>query len=503
MAIQTPPRSGERTSTPGSTDDRPGDSPPGRERLGRELGTAFYRSFPALLMLVAFGLLVMVAVWALNAGSTPATSATKAPAQPYRITGGGTGNVVNVNLSAQETVQEIAPDVRYNVWTFDGTAPGPVIRVHVGDTVHFTLTNDSTMGMDHSIDFHAAQTPWDVNYQPVHPGQSASFDWVARFPGVFMYHCGTPPVLMHIANGMYGAIVVLPDEPLPKAREFVMVQSEFYPGDKPVNGVYQGDLDKMLAVNPQYVVFDGMAGRYQTTPLEARPNELVRMWVVNAGPTLFSAFHVIGALFDHVYVDGNPTNVLNGIQTQTIPPGGGAMFELRVPDEGLYPFVTHSFSFTGRGAVGVLKVTKEAPPAPTSYPVMGDPFSAGVSPAGTPAPAPVPTGQPAQPAGACVPGSSNDLKITATNLAFDTSCLAAMANMPITIAFDNQDQGVPHNVSIYTDSTATKALFVGDMVTGSASTTYSIDGLEPGTYFFRCDVHPSMNGTFVVAPMGH
>src|SRR5262249_52017325 len=152
-----------------------------------------------------------------------------------------------------------------------------------------------------------------------------------------------PPVLMHIANGMYGAIVVLPDNSLPKAREFVMVQSEFYPGDKPVHGVYEGDLDKMLAVNPQYVVFDGMAGRYQTTPLEARPNELVRLWVVNAGPTLFSAFHVIGALFDHVYADGNPTNVLNGIQTQTIPPGGGAMFELRIPDEGLYPFVTHSF----------------------------------------------------------------------------------------------------------------------------------------------------------------
>jgi nitrite reductase (NO-forming) len=502
MAIQTPPKPRSEIGSTGSKNGAGSAEHPGREAVGRELGTAFYRTFPALMILIAVGLLVMVALWATNANTSPAPATGGAQAQDYRITGAGTGKIVNVELSAQETTQEIAPDVKYDVWTFNGTAPGPVIRVHVGDTIHFTLSNDSTIGMDHSIDFHAAQTPWDKNYQPVHPGETATFDWVARFPGVFMYHCGTPPVLMHIANGMYGTIVVLPKDTLPAAREYVLTQSEFYPGDKPVDGVFQGDLDAMLAANPQYVVFDGKAGRYQDSPLEARPNELIRLWVVNAGPTTFSAFHIIGALFDHVYADGNPTNIQNGIQTATIPPGGGAMFELKIPDAGLYPFVTHSFAFTGRGAVGVLKVSDAAPAAPTSYPTMADPFTAGVSAAGGGEPAPGPT-QPTAPSTSCVPGSSNDLKITSTNLAFDTNCLAAMANMPITIAFDNQDQGVPHNVSIYTDSSATTALFTGELITGPDSITYEIDGLEPGTYFFRCDVHPGMSGAFVVAPMGH
>ncbi|HET9724107.1 MAG TPA: multicopper oxidase domain-containing protein, partial [Actinomycetota bacterium] len=263
------------------------------------------------------------------------------------------------------------------VWTFNGTAPGPVIRVDLGDTVRFTLTNDSSENLSHSIDFHAAQTPWDKNYQPVAPGETLTFDWVARFPGVFMYHCGVPPVMHHIANGMYGAIIVEPKD-LEPAREFVMTSSEFYAGDRPnADGVYEGDVAKMEAVEPTQVVFDGMANRYLTAPLQARPNELIRIWVVNAGPTLTNAFHVIGALFDHVYADGNPTSRLNGLQTYNIAPGAGAMFELRIPDEGLYPFVTHSFAYTGLGAVGVLQVTQDASPAPAEHPALGDPFTAG------------------------------------------------------------------------------------------------------------------------------
>lgn len=311
------------------------------------------------------------------------SAATAQESTNYRIYGDGNGTVVNVDLTARETTQTIAEGVKYQVWTFNGTAPGPVIRVHVGDTIHFTLTNASTQGLSHSIDFHAAQTPWDKNYQPVSPGETASFDWVARFPGVFMYHCGVPPVLMHLANGMYGAIVVEPDGLAP-AREYVLVSSEFYPGPKPVDGVYQGSLDAMLSGHPSYVVFNGIANQYQTAPLEARPDELIRLWVMNAGPTLTDAFHVIGALFDHVYPDGNPTNRLNGLQTYNIAPGAGAMFELRIPDEGLYPFVTHSFAYTGLGAVGVIKVAPDVRPAPNSYPLMGDPFSGGVTQAKSP-----------------------------------------------------------------------------------------------------------------------
>ncbi len=321
-----------------------------------------------LAVLVQVVLVVGGVVWASTSGAAP----------EFRIEGGGTGHVVKVDLDAYETVQEIADGVKYQAWTFGGTAPGPVIRVQEGDTIHFTLTNKSTLGLSHSIDFHAAQTPWDKNYQPVAPGDTASFDWVARFPGTFMYHCGVPPVLQHISNGMYGTIIVEPKDALPAAREYVLTSSEFYASDKPVDGVYQGDPAKMAAATPTYVVFNGEANRYLATPLVAKPNELIRLWVVDAGPTLENDFHVIGALFDHVYPDGNPTNQLNGMQTYGIPPGGGAMFELRIPDEGSYPFVTHAFAYTGLGSVGVLKIDAKAADAPDSYPTMADPFDGGL-----------------------------------------------------------------------------------------------------------------------------
>ncbi len=299
---------------------------------------------------------------------------------------------MNISLTAVETNQILVPAssgqaaVTYSAWTFNGTAPGPVIRVHVGDTVNFTLRNASTTGMQHSIDFHAAMTPWanlptsagapTGNYQAVNPGQSKSFSWTAMFPGVFMYHCGVAPVVQHIANGMYGAIVVEPNN-LPKEREYVLVNGEFYPSARPVNGVYVGDYNAMNAADPKYVVWNGVVDQYKTNPLVVRPNEKFRLWVVNAGPTLTSAFHVIGTMFN-VYADGNPANVIYGDQTYNIPPGGAAMFELQIPEAGLYPFLTHAFANTGRGTVGLIRVDPKAPAAPDSYPTMGDPFSAGV-----------------------------------------------------------------------------------------------------------------------------
>jgi nitrite reductase (NO-forming) len=439
------------------------------------------------------------------------------------------GTTVNVDLTAEEAVQEIAPGVEYHVWTFNGTAPGPVIRVHLGDTIHFTLTNDSKIGMQHSIDFHAAMTPWaDLpkagsdtltgNYQPVNPGDTKTFDWVAMYPGVFMYHCGVPPVLQHISNGMYGAIIVEPDD-LAAEREFVLVSSEFYPGNKPIDGVYEGDLDRMLAVDPEYVVFNGKLDLYKSEPLVVAPNEPFRVWVMNAGPTLTNAFHVIGTMFNETHDTGNPANTEYGLQTYNIPPGSGAMFEMQIPDAGLYPFVTHAFAYTGLGAVGLIKVDPAAPPVPGSYPTMADPFSGGITPV---AGATTSTGSSAQPSGsmsgmpgmtmtpstsaepstvaaACEPGGTA-LKVVALNSAFDTGCLAAPAGKPFTIAFDNQDPGVPHNISIYTDDSATESLFVGDLVTGPKKVTYEVGALPAGTYFFRCDVHPTtMTGTFVVA----
>jgi len=256
-------------------------------------------------------------------------------------------------IEAKDVTLEVAPGIKMNAWSFDGVVPGKVVHVREGDTIDFTLRNASTMG--HSIDFHAAQTPWDKNYKTIVPGQEISFTWKANYPGDFMYHCGTGPVLQHIGNGMYGAVVVDPATPFAPAREYVLVQSEFYLSQK--GDAWEGDLARMQAVLPDFVVFNGAANQYQAQALPAKAGELIRMHVVNAGPTLFSAFHVIGALFDKVYVEGNPANVLRGIQTWTIPPGGGATFELVIPEPGKYPFVTHSFAYTGLGAVGVLEIT--------------------------------------------------------------------------------------------------------------------------------------------------
>jgi len=256
-------------------------------------------------------------------------------------------------IQTKELTHEVAAGVTMDAWTFDGVLPGNVVHVRQGDSIAFTLRNGGTMG--HSIDFHAAQTPWNINYKTIIPGQEISFNWKANYPGVFMYHCGTGPVLQHLINGMYGAVVVDPRQPFAPAREYVLVQSEFYLS-KGASGNWDGDLARASAVLPDFVVFNGAANQYQQQPLQASPGQLIRLHVVNAGPTLFSAFHVIGAIFDKVHPDGNPANVLRGVQTWTIPPGGGATFELTIPEAGQYPFVTHSFAYTGLGAVGLIEV---------------------------------------------------------------------------------------------------------------------------------------------------
>jgi nitrite reductase (NO-forming) len=265
----------------------------------------------------------------------------------------GSQHVKQITVVARDTVQEIASGVKVPLWTFNGSVPAPVIHVRQGDEVRVSFVNKTPLA--HSVDFHAATTPWNVWYQPVLSGKTLNFSFIAKYPGVFMFHCGTPPAFMHISSGMYGAVVVDPKTPLPPAKEFVLVQSEFYVRPGP-NNTYQPDAQKVLDVKPDYVVFNGVADQYQTHPLVVKAGERIRLYVLNAGPTLFSAFHVIGWIFDKVYVDGNPANLLQGVQTYTIPPGGGAMFEMTIDQPGLYPFVTHSFAYTSKGAVGLIKV---------------------------------------------------------------------------------------------------------------------------------------------------
>lgn len=273
------------------------------------------------------------------------------PANPELLPPLPSGDHVKVDLVLLDRIVRIAPDRRYRAWTFNGTVPGPVIHARVGDTLDVTLTNKGAMG--HSIDFHAALAPPNVAYQTIQPGQTLRFSWVAKYPGAFLYHCGTMPVLAHISNGMYGAIIIEPRDPLPAAQTFVFVQSEFYTALESGTDIYHGDFAKMQASRADVVTFNGVGMQYVQNPLSIEIGKPVRVYVVDAGPSHFSAFHVVGTLFSRVLADGNPLNAQVGIQTASIPPGGGAIVEFTVYQAGRYAFVTHAFGDADLGAMGI------------------------------------------------------------------------------------------------------------------------------------------------------
>jgi nitrite reductase (NO-forming) len=269
-----------------------------------------------------------------------------------------------LRMEVSHTSVMIAPGVHYAAWTFGGRVPGPAVHIRQGDTVDFTLLNRTNT--PHSLDFHAAEIAPSKYYVNVMPGDSLHYRFVARVPGAFMYHCGTAPVAMHIANGMYGAIIVDPARPRPKAREFVFVQSEFYLTPKPAtDGTHGLEWERLLSLAPDHVVFNGRANQYASHPIQVRPGELLRLYLVNAGPNQISSFHVVGGIFERVFQDGSQANQLVGVQTVNVPVGGGSIFELRLREPGDYPFVTHAFADATKGAVGVLRAVApgEAPRA--------------------------------------------------------------------------------------------------------------------------------------------
>jgi nitrite reductase (NO-forming) len=264
-----------------------------------------------------------------------------------------------IRLEVKHAPVTIAPGVRYSAWTFGGTVPGPPLHVRQGDTVDFTLVNQANI--PHSMDFHAAEIAPSRYYVNLMPGDSLHYRFVARVAGAFMYHCGTAPVAMHIANGMYGALVVDPATPLPKAREFLFVQSEFYMTPKPsADSTYGLEWNKLLGLAPDHVVFNGKVSQYATHPIEVKPNELLRLYVVNAGPNRISSFHVVGGIFERVY---QGASVEVGVQTVNIPVGGGSIFQMRLRETGDYPFVTHAFADATKGAVGVLRALAPGQPS--------------------------------------------------------------------------------------------------------------------------------------------
>lgn len=304
------------------------------------------------------------------AAVTPLSLASSSPivgARDARLPPLQPGPDIDVNLVATDRTVTIASGVQYQAWTFDGSVPGPIIHVRQGQTVHVTFTNRGTM--QHSIDFHAAMTPPSLHYIEVMPGQAIHFSFVARVPGAFLYHCGTAPVLLHIGNGMYGALIVDPATPLPSAAEsYVLVQSEWY--TQQISGRLLGaDYDAMREERPAEVVFNGAAFQYRDHPLAAAPGERVRIYVVDAGPDLWTSFHVIGAVFDKVYPDGDAAHALSGVSTYSVGPGAGAIFDLVIPEAGNYAFVDHDMAHAMLGAQGILRVgTPATPPPPAEAP---------------------------------------------------------------------------------------------------------------------------------------
>ena len=378
----------------------------------------------------------------------------------------------SVTLVAKTAEIQIAQGVTYNAWTFNGTVPGPTIFVKQCELVHFTLINNDTM--PHSIDFHAAEVNWATVYAPVAPGKSLSFDFAPAYPGIFMYHCGVPPVLEHIANGMYGVIIVNgtgPDalRPAP-GGQYVIIESEFYPSSHPnADGSYSGNYTDMLAATPQYVVFNGEAFKYQTTPLVDQHNEHVRLNVINEGPNLCEAIHVRGAIMDTVYIDGNPSNVLHGVQTLSIPPAGGAIVDMYFKDPGgENPFVNHSFADMQKGAMGLFQVenvtgalSTSTTPTTTSTPAPGGPVVTILPLSGMLENAPY----------------------------YSPQVVTVVIGVNNTVTWVNNDD-VPHTV------TASDGSFNSGNMNAGQSWTHMFT--TPGTYNYYCTYHPWMKGTVIV-----
>ena len=273
---------------------------------------------------------------------------------------------VVVALETKEVQRALADGVQYLFWTFNGTVPGPMIRIRVGDELELRLKNKRDSKQIHSIDLHAVNGPGGgATLTQTVPGKETAFRWKALNPGLYVYHCASPHIPSHIANGMYGLILVEPSDGLPRIdREYYVMQGEFYTkGARGEKGLQAYDSAKAYAEQPEYVVFNGRVGALTDKGvLTAKVGETVRIFAGNAGPNLVWSFHIIGEIFDRVYpegaVGGTPQQ---NVQTTLVPAGGAAIVEFKVDVPGTYLLVDHSIYRIDKGAVGMLKVDGTAP----------------------------------------------------------------------------------------------------------------------------------------------
>jgi nitrite reductase (NO-forming) len=274
---------------------------------------------------------------------------------------------VRVDLATVELEGRLAEGTTFGYWTFNGKVPGPMLRVRVGDTVDVHLKNADSSAMVHSVDFHAVTGPGGgaVSTQ-TNPGDEKSFKFKALVPGLYVYHCATPMVAHHIANGMYGLILVEPEGGLPPVdREFYVMQGEIYTAAPfGQHGSQEFDVEKMLRERPEYFVFNGAVGALSKLhPLQAKVGETVRIFFGVGGPNFTSSFHVIGEIFDKVYNFGGVlSEPLRGVQTVLVPAGGAVITEFKVDVPGNYVLVDHALARAERGLIGILHVEGAANP---------------------------------------------------------------------------------------------------------------------------------------------
>ena len=274
--------------------------------------------------------------------------------------------LVKVKMETIEKTMKMADGVDYTYWTFNGDVPGQMIRVREGDTVEVEFSNNPNSTVPHNVDFHASTGPGGGAAATfTAPGRTSTFRWKALQSGLYIYHCAVAPVGMHIGNGMYGLVLVEPKEGLPKVdKEFYIVQGDFYTkGKYGEPGLQPFDMDKAIREDADYVVFNGHVGAIAgDNALKAKVGETVRMYVGNGGPNLVSSFHVIGEIFDKVYVEGGKL-INENVQSTLIPAGGAAIIEFKVDIPGSFTIVDHSiFRAFNKGALGQLVVEGEDHP---------------------------------------------------------------------------------------------------------------------------------------------
>ena len=297
-----------------------------------------------------------------SASITPAASIVMNPSDVPPPVGSRPAQHLTFHLQAEEVTANLAPQTTYTYWTFNGKVPGPMLRARVGDSITITLSNPNTSHMIHSIDLHAVIGPGGgASVMQVPPGEQRSFTFKALVPGVFVYHCATPMVAEHIANGMFGLILIEPSGGLPKAdREYYVMQSEIYT-TQPYGfiGHQQFDVQKLLDEQPTYFVINGAVGALtKTYPMHAKVGDKVRIFFGDGGPDFTSSLHMIGEIFDNVYAWGSFENPpLHGIQTISVPPGGAAMLELSPEVPGKYILLDHAISRMEQGLVAYMLVS--------------------------------------------------------------------------------------------------------------------------------------------------